>query len=137
MHLCIATSDTHCFSRILPDTITKSRDVLLKCFWFLLISALEVDCETQRQGVVVVLWWMPRSVDSQATEDIDYLPKAIAQSVDWLPLRPFRAIHICTLTSCSSIHAANARRLCAELPKATRLGTKIHASKSLYCMGRC
>ena len=55
---------------------------------------MEDDEESQKRGIVAIVWWMHHALRLEQDFDSDLRQETIA-SLSWLPMRPYSSTHVC------------------------------------------
>lgn len=96
-----------------------------KCFWYIIMSVMEDDEETQKRGIVAIVWWMHHPLRLDQDFDNDLRQETIA-SLNWLPMRPYSSTHVCIDYNHSTMKQILARFMMAVSPKNMRYGIQLH-----------
>ena len=96
-----------------------------KCFWYIILSAIEDDEETQKRGIVAIVWWMYHPLQLDPEFDSDLRNETIL-SLQWLPMRPYSSTHVCMDDNYSMMKRILSRFMMAVSPKEMRYGIQVH-----------
>lgn len=84
---------------------------------------MEDDEESQKRGIVGIVWWMHHPLRLEQDFDSDLRQETIA-SLQWLPMRPYSSTHVC-FESSSPMKQIMSRFMMAVSPKDMRYGIQL------------
>eukprot|EP00429_Kryptoperidinium_foliaceum_P009693 CAMPEP_0176003292 /NCGR_PEP_ID=MMETSP0120_2-20121206/1098_1 /TAXON_ID=160619 /ORGANISM="Kryptoperidinium foliaceum, Strain CCMP 1326" /LENGTH=559 /DNA_ID=CAMNT_0017335929 /DNA_START=308 /DNA_END=1987 /DNA_ORIENTATION=- len=92
-----------------------------KAYWYIAMSIVEDDEETQKRGAVSLLWFY----HGQIRYYKDYDELAPDMNKPWLPLSPLKAVHVCVNPE-STLKRLTARYSIAVSPEDMRYNMRLH-----------
>ena len=100
------------------------------------MSVIEDDEETQKRGIVAIVWWMHHPLRLDQDFDNDLRQETIA-SLNWLPMRPYSSTHVCIDYNHATMKQIMARFMMAVSPKNMRYGIQLHSGTCVVavCVG--